>query len=155
MSERIVEILNYIIDEIQSSEIMLKKLDQISTELYHKGYTEDEISSAFSLLFEKIKLNLDDFKKTTRKTLPHSFRVLHNVERLIISPQAYGYLIQLRELGLIDEMEMEHVIEKSLTIGISTVSLEDIKAIVASLIFNSEGLLEGTNYVFDNLYQVH
>jgi len=155
MSERVVEILSYIIDEIQSSKSMIRKLDRISTELYHKGYTEDEISSAFSLLFDKIRLNFDDFIKTTRNTLPHSFRVLHDVERLIISPQAYGYLIQLRELGLIDEMEMENVIEKSLTMGISTVSLEDVKAIVASLIFNSEGLLEGTNYIFDNLYQVH
>ncbi|MBN1349139.1 DUF494 family protein [candidate division KSB1 bacterium] len=155
MNERVVEIINYIINEIQSSESNLQKLDQLSAELTHQGYSEDEISSAFSWLFDKIKINIDDLISPPKNTLPHAFRVLHDVERLIISPRAYGYLIQLRELGLISAMELEQIIEKALMIGTSTVSLEDVKAIVASLIFNSEGLLEGTNYIFDNLYQVH
>ena len=155
MNDRVVEIINYIITEIQSSDSGIQKLDELSAELYHQGYSEDEISSALAWLLDKIKVNLDDAINPPKSPLPRAFRVLHDVERLIISPRAYGYLIQLRELGLIDGMELEQIIEKSLMIGTSSVSVEDIKAIVASLIFNTEGLLEGTNYIFDNLYQVH
>lgn len=155
MNERVAEIISYIINEIQSAESGIEKLDQLSTDLFDKGYSKDDISYALSWLFDKISINLDDVINPPQKSLPRSFRILHDVERLIISPRAYGYLIQLRELGLIDGMEMEQIIEKSLMIGTSTVSVEDVKALVASLIFNTVGLLEGTNYIFDNLYHVH
>jgi len=63
---------------------------------------------------------------------------LHDVEKLVISSEAYGYLLQLRFLSLITDYDMETVIERALTIGTSTISIEDIKSIAATIIFGSD-----------------
>lgn len=155
MNERVVEILVYIMKEIKATDQRIGKLDILSKELEQKGYTENEISSAFSWLFDRIKDNFDELVKNTGPTLPYSFRVLHEVEKMIIIPEAYGYLIQLRELGLLDETELEQIIEHALMLGTSRVTLEDMKAIVASSLFNPEGFYDVTNQSSENLFHLH
>lgn len=155
MNERVVEILVYIMKEIHSTENGIGKLDLLSEELVLKGYTENEISSAFSWFFDKIKDSFDELVKNTGPTLPNSFRVLHEVEKMIIVPEAHGYLIQLKELGIVDETEMEQMIERALMLGTSRVALEDMKAIVASSLFSPEGLFEGASQTSDSFFQIH
>ena len=75
----------------------------------------------------------------------HFYRIdgiLHEVERRVISPEAYGYLLQLRALGLISPGQMEAIIERALMTGAGGVEEDDIKALVASLLFG-EGV-DGT-----------
>lgn len=155
MNERVVEILVYIMKEIKSTEHGIGKLDILSEELAQKGYTENEISSAFSWLFDKIKDNFDELVKNTGTILPSSFRVLHEVEKMIIEPEAYGYLLQLKALGLLDETETEQMLEQALMLGSSRVTLQDMKTIVASTLFNPEGLFETSNQISDDFYQIH
>ena len=155
MNERVVEILVYIMKEIKSTEQGVGGLDLLSEELVQRGYTENEISSAFSWLFDKIKDSFDELVKNTGPTLPASFRVLHEVERMIIMPDAYGYLIQLKELGLLDETEMEQMIDRALMLGTSRVTLDDMKTIVASSMFNPEGIFEGPEPGADTYYHIH
>jgi len=155
MNERVVEILVYIMKEIKTTEHGVGKLDLLSEELSQKGYTENEISSAFSWLFDKIKDSFDELVKNTGPTLPSSFRVLHEVEKMIIVPEAHGYLIQLQALGLLDETETEQMLERALMLGTSRVTLQDMKKIVASTLFNPEGLFESTNQLSENYYQIH
>jgi len=141
--------------EIKSTDQGVGRLDLLSEELVQKGYTENEISSAFSWLFDRIKNNFDELLKNTGPTLPTSFRVLHEVERMIIQPEAHGYLIQLKELGLLDETEMEQMIDRALMLGTSRVTLDDMKAIVASSMFNPEGFFDGIEANSDNYYHIH
>jgi len=155
MNEKVVEILVYIMKEIRSTDQGMGKLDLLSEELVQKGYTENEISSAFSWLFDRIKDNFDELLANTGPTLPSSFRVLHDVEKMIITPEAYGYLIQLKELGLLDATETEAIIDRALMLGTSRVTLEDMKAIVASSLFNPEGLFDNSGQTSDNFFQIH
>jgi uncharacterized protein Smg (DUF494 family) len=74
---------------------------------------------------------------------------------MIILPSAFGYLIQLKELGLLNEPEMEQIIEKSLMIGASQVTVDDMKAIVASSLFNPEGPFDNSNQFTNPLFQIH
>jgi len=140
MNERVVEILVYIMSEIKDREGKLNKIDSISKELLQKGYTEGEINAAFSWLFEKLKLNTEEILQETDPHLSGSFRILHDAEKAVITPKAYGYLIQLKELGLIDLSEMEQIIERAMIIGSNSVDEEEMKTIVASLLFDSDYL---------------
>ncbi len=79
--------------------------------LTNSGYTPTEISTAFSWLYEKIDLG-ENLVKEISKSSPHSHRVLHDAERMVFTPEAHGYLIQLRELGLISEEDIETVIDQ-------------------------------------------
>jgi len=56
----------------------------------------------------------------------------------VIEPDAFGYLLQMRHLGLLNDFDFEFTIEKALSLGTTTVTIDDIKTIAASLIFNTE-----------------
>lgn len=138
MNERVVEILVYIMSEIKDRQGKLDKIDSISKDLLQRGYTQGEINAALSWLFEKLKPNTEEILHKTDFHLSGSFRILHDAERAVITPKAYGYLIQLKELGLIDLSEMEQIIERAMTIGSNSIDEEEMKTIVASLLFDSE-----------------
>src|SRR5213592_2402131 len=113
MNERIVEILIYIMSEMQSD----KGIAEIDVrDLKDRGYTQSEIAAAFSWLYDKIKLNEVSMK---RESIPveGSRRVLHEGEKQMLSIEAQGYLIQLRELELLDDQDLELVIERTVASG--------------------------------------
>ncbi|HEX9654498.1 MAG TPA: DUF494 family protein [bacterium] len=143
MNDRIIDILILILSEIRKNDARPAKLELLSKDLLKKGYTESEISSAFSWLLSRLKNDTEEIVQNQGPSLQNSFRILHEIEQSVISPEAYGYIIQLRELELINEMDMEYVLERSLMLGTSKVFISDIKNIVASMLFNPDGY--GTN----------
>ena len=138
MNERLVEILIFLMQEIQHNRKGMDQLDGLSKELREQGYTENEINAAFSWLFERIEAQKDDVFLKDQGAGEGSFRVLHEVEKMVLSPKAYGYILQLRELGLITQAEMEQIIERAMMLGVPQIDIEDVKSIVASIFFNGE-----------------
>lgn len=145
MQERIVEIIIYLLEEFrhQQSE---ENYHDLSSELISRGYTENEINFAFSWVFNHLQSKNANSTEQFEYS-EHSNRVLHDVERLIISPEAYGYLLQLKYLGLISDFELENIVERVLSIGSSTVSLEEIKTITASMLLGTD-----TNNSWDGVF---
>ncbi|MAT38489.1 MAG: hypothetical protein CL946_02665 [Ectothiorhodospiraceae bacterium] len=132
MQEKIVEIIVYLINEMQND----KRLGEIDLrQLSDRGYTENEISTAFSWMFDKINLG-ESLVRNEGPDSHHSFRILHETERSVITPEAYGYLIQLRELGLLDDMDVEMAIDKIMMAGFGKVDINEIKSVVASIMFD-------------------
>ncbi|MDX9759793.1 MAG: DUF494 family protein [Bacteroidota bacterium] len=132
MQERIVEIIVYLIHEMQTD----KRLGEIDLgALSDRGYTQNEISTAFSWLFDKIHLG-DNILAEGNRSQPHSHRVLHDSERAVITPQAYGYLLELRELRLLDDMDIELAIDRIMMAGFGSVGVGEMKSVIASIIFD-------------------
>ena len=94
------------------------------------------INTAFSWLFERIKSDTEQLYTSESASSAHSYRVLHEVEKIVITPAAYGYILQLQQLEIIDINEVEQVIERAMMLSVSKVDVNDIKSIVASLFFN-------------------
>ncbi len=134
MQEKIVEILVYLIAELQKN----TPLGDIDLNvLSNKGYTPAEISAAFSWLYEKINVG-DSIVTDVAKGSPHSHRVLHDAERMVILPDAYGYLIQLREIGLITDLDIELVIDRVMMSGYVAIGIEEIKTLVTFVLAESD-----------------
>ncbi|MEK9135753.1 MAG: DUF494 family protein, partial [Bacteroidota bacterium] len=130
MKERIVEILIYIMSEMQAN----KGLADIDVgDLKNKGYTQSEISAAFSWLYDNMKLNEVTIGRTGTPS-EGSRRVLHDVEKQVLSTEAQGYLIQLRELSLLDDKDLEIVIERAIMSGFEKITPEELQEIVASVL---------------------
>ncbi len=140
MSERVVEILVYLMSQIREKNGGIEGIDGVSKELLNQGYTENEINAAFSWLFDKIQMDQEEILAESSVELHHSFRVLHEAEKLVIRPEAQGYLIQLKELGIISESDLEQIIERAMMLGVNAVTANDIKSLVVSLLFSSEDL---------------
>jgi len=136
MQERLIEIIVYLLGEFNQPQSKEKYTD-LSKELVSLGYTENEINLAFSWIFNHMQDQQAGFEDEFQYA-PHANRVLHDVERMIISADAYGYLLQMTHLGLLTDYEFELVVERALSIGSSNVTLDDIKSIAASIIFGGE-----------------
>lgn len=66
---------------------------------------------------------------------PTQLRVLHAAERSVISTEAYGYLLELYNIGVLDENNLESLIENAMMSNQDKLSMKAMKEMVASLIF--------------------
>ncbi len=131
MKEKVVELLMFIMMEIQDN----KRINDIDiADLRSKGYTQSEISAAFSWLYENFQVS--DINRRPSGMQRGSQRVLHEAEKYALSTESQGYLIQLRELGLLDERDMETVIERVMLTGYEKLSVPELHSIVASVVFS-------------------
>jgi len=144
MQERVVEIILFLVNELRSN----KRLNDVDvSSLTRDGYTQSEISSAFSWLFERLavgKSNTD-----VGSGADTSYRILNDTEKMVVEPQAYGYLIQCQQLGLLNNVDVETIIERIMMVGFTAVGLLEMKSFVAGYLFDIEGGSEqvslGTN----------
>lgn len=136
MEERLVDIIVYLLEEFQES-VKQDNYVNLSKKLISRGYTEDEINFAFSWIAnswqDRHKAPNDDFHYSEDAN-----RILHDVERLVIDAQAFGYLLQMRHLGLLSDSDLEVVIDKALSLRSADINVHEIKSIVASIIFGMD-----------------
>jgi uncharacterized protein Smg (DUF494 family) len=131
MKEKVVEILIYLMSEIQDN----KRLSEIDlVRLRDRGYTQAEISAAFSWLHDNSHLK-DNIVHRASVHRSSSRRVLHEAEKFVFSVESQGYLIQLRELGLLNDMDLENVIERAMASGYDKLSLGELREIVSAVLF--------------------
>jgi uncharacterized protein Smg (DUF494 family) len=134
MQERIVEIILFLVNEMRSN----KRLNDVDvSSLTRDGYTQSEISSAFSWLFERLSLGKSILDVASGSST--SFRILHDAEKSVIGPQAYGYLIQCQQLRLLTTADAETIIERIMAAGFAAIGLPEMKSFVAGYLFDVEG----------------
>jgi uncharacterized protein Smg (DUF494 family) len=152
MREKIVEIIVYLMSELRNN-TPLGEIDL--SVLTNSGYTPTEISTAFSWLYEKINLG-ENLTTEISKSSPHSHRVLHDAERMVFTAEAYGYLIQLRELQLISEEDIETVIDRVMLADYPTAGVHETKSIIASILLESDDSHNsGSRIMFNGKDTIH
>lgn len=144
--EKIIEIIVYLLSELKNN----KQLAEVDMDnLASLGYTQNEINTAFSWVYSKIyageKIFLDP-KSDTR-----SQRFLHDAEQNVVSPEGYGYLVQLKELGLINNMDIDLIIDKIMVSSYNSVSKEDMKSIIASYLLDLDEMNDTNSRVMINI----
>jgi uncharacterized protein Smg (DUF494 family) len=135
MHDSILEIIIHILMEMN----MYKSLNEIDIKkLSIEGYTEAEIISAFSWIFSKI--NPGERILTDKNTGFKSTRFLNKFEKSIITPEAFGFLIELNESGMINGIQTEKILDTVFFAGYQKVTIEDIDLIVSSIITETDGI---------------
>ena len=134
MKERIVELLVHIMSEVRMNSTLA---DIDVGRLKDKGFTATEISEALSWLHSHAQvedgvINLPGSARTTT-------RVFHDVEKSAFTIESQGYLIQLRELGLLDDRDLELVIERAMQTGYDRLTIDEVREIVAPLLLGQGG----------------
>ena len=136
MERNIVEILVILLRQYPDGGIKQEDFEPLTEDLIGLGYTKQEIESALFWFYNKLesesKLNIFENSETD------SYRVLHEVERAVLTPQAHGYLVELRHLGIISLTEMDRIIERAVLLGGYKVTIDDIKSLVASQMLDQE-----------------
>ena len=135
MKEKVVEILVYIMNEMQAD----KQLGEIDlSDLKERGNTQSEISTAFSWLHDHFGEGAGQARRFGRADAT-SRRMLHDAEKMMLSVEAQGYLIHLCELGLLYDRELETVIERAMMSGYERLTVAEVQGLVASVILSRPG----------------
>lgn len=142
--DRIIEIVMFLLKEIRGKNITEIDLSPLND----RGFTQTEISTAFSWLFDKLTMRSSEVMPMVSnavqslKTMQEgpievsTFRIFHDVERSVLSMESQGYLLQMRELGLLSDAELEMLIDRILVSGTQQVNLQEIKELAGNLIFD-------------------
>lgn len=136
MQNNVIDIIIHLIRNIEVG----KRLNEVNVDQL-KGYDRSEISAAYSWIMQKKESGeldsiLNRHKKGEQAKNPH--RVLHIAERMMITPEAYGYLLELMNYGLLDYLAMERIIESVMLQSTERISLEKMKTVVANIFFEKE-----------------
>lgn len=108
--------------------------EDLSSALKNMGYAEYEITTAYNWFLDKF----DDTPEQYFSSFPAthlSNRILTPVERGRISPDAYGFLIKLMSMSLINDEQFEFILERTAMFESESIALDQIKMIVSSVVF--------------------
>lgn len=160
--ERIIEIIFFLLKEIREN----TPLTEIDLQpLSVRGFSETEISTAFSWLIDKfatapgddpLVLSVPFGKRSMLDPSKNAgFRVYHDIERSVISPEARGFMLQMVELGLLSDSDQEFLIDRIMLSGISSASLEDVKELVTNTVFHFDSISPQGRVMLNGADRVH
>lgn len=122
MNERIIDLILYLVSQIRQKTPM----DSIDVKvLAADGYTDAEIGAAFSWLVDQ-----EAFRSPDHLSRRSGFRVLHESERAIFPPEAYGYLLQLMEIGILTDFDLENILNRMHFGGVAPLTIRDVKDLI-------------------------
>lgn len=135
MRNRILEIVVFLIDYMQGHNNTTGGSDDASLVLEAEGYSDDEISSAYSWLLQRYD-NAPEQYFSDFPPAQSSVRVFTQSERTQLSAEAQGFLLKLFHVSLIDSEQLEMVLERISTFGPRAVDLDQMKLIASSVVLD-------------------
>lgn len=138
VNDRLVEILVSIVDRLLNLPERVRTVENLTEDLIAEGYSIGEINNALAWLCHSIDEKFFEegrivFDRRAKATL----RMLNDYEKSMITPQAYGYILQLSQLGLLDDLQIEELIERAIYTSVDPVEVSDLKRMVPSIILES------------------
>ncbi len=135
MRNRIFEIVAFLIDYMQGDTGRLSDTDDLWAALEEEGYTDDEISSAYSWLLQRFGSSPKQIFSAFPKA--HStHRILTPTERSQLTTEAHGFLIKLLNLSIINDEQLEAILDRVSVYSPKPVTLDQIKLLVSSIVFS-------------------
>jgi uncharacterized protein Smg (DUF494 family) len=144
MRNKIVDLIVYFARKIRLGESLTElKDDSISK------FNKSEISAAYSWIVQqyprlnsKFDIKVEQYTINDMNYTPvdilSGHRVLHYAERILITPEAYGYLLELVEIGIIHQKLMESIIERVMFHTTDRITIESVKTMVQEHLFENQ-----------------
>jgi len=130
LRERVLAIVNLIAKYVLGSEESSISEQDLISELLSVGFEAEEINDAFSWM-ERVALQ-PGATGPQEVTLNYpNYRVFSREERQAITPEALGFLVRLRTLGILSDEAQEEVIERAVQAAEDQINLQEIKLISA------------------------
>ena len=151
MKENAIDVLMFLFDNyLNLEEGMPTDEMTLACELEEAGFEAKNISKAFDWLGE-----LADIKQTDISVAPSSITAIrvylpHEQQKLDI--QCQGFLHQLENMGLINSISRETIIDRAMAIDCQTLSLSQFKRIVGLVVLNTSNQGELHAWIEDLIY---
>lgn len=141
MTNKIIEVLAKILDGLNKN-YSLEEVNSLLKE--SKDFDKKTVGVAYSLIYDKVLTN--KLKREQNKTSGKGkFRLLSEEEKEIIGLKNYNYLIHLMNVGLLESVDIEMIIEQIMMYPKDSISRDDINWIILiSLVDFSSDILPGS-----------
>ncbi|MBI2608466.1 MAG: DUF494 family protein [Deltaproteobacteria bacterium] len=128
MNEKTLDVVGVILESLTSKSV---KEDDMIDILLGQGFSLKEIESAFKWMAQTIlsPQNYSNYGK--------SLRILAEHEKAKISPEAWGMLLKLKNLNIIDDELIEEILERAMNESLDEVNAEEMKQIVQMSLFRA------------------
>jgi Smg protein len=126
--------------QIKEHKGQIENIDDVSSYLKSHGFTENEISSAYSWVLDQMQSDsqfLADFTQSE-----YSTRVFSDQDKRYFTTDALGYIVQLRHLGLLSDSQIELILERGVFVGSTPIDLNHIKIIIGSMLFRETEVVD-------------
>ena len=140
MGDRVLEIVVFLMSKIKDQQGRLDDLEEIAIYLKNQGFTENEISSAYSWFLDHLQNDNEFLYNSTINA--NATRILSSQERQLFSSEAIGYLLQMRHLGLLNDQQFEMVLERGSMVWSSSISLDQVKLLIETILFSETRAIE-------------
>lgn len=138
MDLRILEIVFCLMDYVQDSEQQVGDISEYSTNLKGLGYTEHEISTAYNWILDHLGPPMESLYSAFPER-SEIRRILTELERARLTPDAHGFLLKLHNLGFINGEQFETVLDRLTLSGQKLVTPDQVKLVVSAVMFNEFG----------------
>lgn len=129
MVNRLIDLVVLVAELSERKGKSLRELDQ---ELVGRGYSSKEIEQAMFWLSSQRRSGVLYAGSSTKP----AHRVLSPWESMCLDSDAYGYLLHLQNLGIIDQDQFEKIVTRILPIGGEKLPLGELKTLAGYVIFN-------------------
>jgi uncharacterized protein Smg (DUF494 family) len=141
VDSRILEIVFCLMDFVQDGDEPMINLPEYSSNLKNLGYTDEEISTAYHWILNHMGSPSESLYSAF-PTCTLSTRVLSEVERARLAPEAYGFLLKLANTGMINGEQFETILDRLALSGSRVMTPDQIKLIASAVMFNEYGEAE-------------
>lgn len=132
MKERVLAIVNLIAQYIMDDDEMALNEQEIVEELLTVGFEAEEISAAFSWMENMSQEQAgrdNDFQPQT------GIRIFTEEEKMAISSEGRGFLLRLQQLGILQPLQKEEIIDRLVYMSEEPADLEEVKTVTALTLF--------------------
>ncbi len=141
MGEKVLEIVLYLIRHIEENDGRFDGMEEMAHQLRRQGFTDNEINSAYLWVLDQYKQPELISSANTAESIARGYRrVLTDYERGFFSTEALGTLVELRQMSIINDIQLELIIEKAIAGGPHTVDAATVRTLAWSLIINDKSM---------------
>ena len=135
MKENVLDVLAYLFDNYWDNEANLESDEETLTcELEQAGFCSKEISKAFLWLEELAGIKIEEYEQL--KSVNPGARCFAPEEMDKFDLPSRQCLLQLIGQGHLDFPKLEIIIDRAMALGCQEINLEDMKQVIALVIFN-------------------
>jgi uncharacterized protein Smg (DUF494 family) len=124
-----------------------RAFESLSGALQTSGLTEEHVQAAI-LTLKSIAGTLPAMGVAALDEVPGqgAQRVLSPLERESLSPEAWGYLLDLRRRGALDAGQFERVLDRLTAIGVRSIGIDVAREVAARVALRAAGRSEAFEY---------
>ncbi len=135
MRNRVLEIVVFLIEHIKGDASRLSDTDDLWATLEARGYSDDEISSAYSWLMRRFENTPQRFFSEFPAT-DVSYRILTQSERNRLTTESHGFLLKLIDAGVLNYEQFEIIMDRLSSADRRPAALEEVSSLASSVVFS-------------------